>query len=156
MNVAKYVPLYEYLAGSGQDQVTLALTEIEKLIGEDLPATARNNRGWWSNRKRAFQSSAWMEAGYKTTQVDLETGQVTFAKPPNHYEVKRQGEIVLWDGGLIKALREHMGLNQARFADELGVRQQTISEWETGLYAPSRANCKYLMLIAERAGFTYA
>jgi DNA-binding transcriptional regulator YiaG len=52
-------------------------------------------------------------------------------------------------------LRQYLGLSQAQFAEQLGVRQQTISEWETGMYAPSRATRKYLTLVAERAGFSY-
>lgn len=155
MNVEKYAPLHDYLANCGKDQLTLSLAEIEAILGEGLPASAHTNRGWWSNRRQAFQSSAWMDAGYKATAIDLKNGQITFAKPPNRYEVQRQGEVVLWDGELIRALRDHMGMNQARFAEELGVRQQTVSEWETAVYAPSRATCKYLMLVAERAGFTY-
>jgi putative transcriptional regulator len=60
-----------------------------------------------------------------------------------------------WDAESIKALREHMGLSQQALADELEMRQQTISEWETGLYKPRRSTGKYLTLIAERAGFEY-
>ena len=60
-----------------------------------------------------------------------------------------------WDAVKIKALREHLGLTQQQLAEELGVRQQTISEWEVGIYAPRRSTSKYLNLIAERAGFTY-
>jgi DNA-binding transcriptional regulator YiaG len=149
----KYAPLYTYLTASKKDRLTLSLAEIESILGEALPASARELRSWWSNRRNAFQASAWMDAGYKATEIDLETGQITFARPRNQYMVRREGGIVLWDGELIKALREHMGMNQAGFANELGMRQQTISEWETGVYAPSKANCKYLMLVAERAGF---
>jgi DNA-binding transcriptional regulator YiaG len=61
-----------------------------------------------------------------------------------------------WDAESIKALREHMGLSQQALADELGTRQQTISEWETGTYKPRRSTGKYLSIIAERAGFEYA
>ena len=56
---------------------------------------------------------------------------------------------------MIKALRQHMEASQGELADELGVRQQTISEWETGVYAPSRATSKHLGLVAEKAGFAY-
>jgi DNA-binding transcriptional regulator YiaG len=49
-----------------------------------------------------------------------------------------------------------MGLTQAQFAEELGVRQQTVSEWEQGLYAPTRATAKHLTLVAERAEFIYS
>ena len=61
-----------------------------------------------------------------------------------------------WDAESIKALREHMGLSQQALADELEMRQQTISEWETGMYKPRRSTGKYLTIIAERAGFEYA
>jgi DNA-binding transcriptional regulator YiaG len=60
-----------------------------------------------------------------------------------------------WTPETIKALREHMGLTQKELAEELGMRQQTISEWETGMYRPRRSTSKYLALIAERAGFAY-
>jgi DNA-binding transcriptional regulator YiaG len=61
-----------------------------------------------------------------------------------------------WDAESIKALREHMGLSQQALADELSMRQQTISEWETGMYKPRRSTGNYLSLVAERAGFEYA
>jgi DNA-binding transcriptional regulator YiaG len=60
-----------------------------------------------------------------------------------------------WNPGEIKALREHMGLSQGDLARELGVRQQTISEWETGMYRPRRSTAKYLTMVAERVGFLY-
>jgi DNA-binding transcriptional regulator YiaG len=90
-------------------------------------------------------------------KLDLENSQITFRKegaiPPQ--EVRREGGILMWNGAMIKALREYMNLNQAEFAQELGVRQSTISEWETGAYEPKRSSSRLLTLIAERAGFEY-
>ncbi|NTU79751.1 MAG: helix-turn-helix transcriptional regulator [Chloroflexales bacterium] len=60
-----------------------------------------------------------------------------------------------WDAQRIRALREHMGMTQQQMADELEVRQQTISEWETGVHKPHRSTQKTLSLVAERAGFVY-
>ena len=40
-------------------------------------------------------------------------------------------------------------------ARELGTRQQTISEWERGLYSPRGASRTLLRIVAERAGFQY-
>ena len=48
-----------------------------------------------------------------------------------------------------------MGLTQQELADELGARQQTISEWETGMYQPRGTSATLLNIIAERAGFEY-
>jgi DNA-binding transcriptional regulator YiaG len=61
----------------------------------------------------------------------------------------------VWQAGQVKALREHMRLTQAELARELGTRQQTISEWETGVYKPRGLSERLLSLVAERAGFAY-
>ncbi|MDX1522964.1 MAG: helix-turn-helix domain-containing protein [Anaerolineae bacterium] len=152
----KYHALHHHLRQSGQDELTLDFAEIEGLLNSPLPRSARTQRAWWSNRSRgAVQAEAWMQAGYHVVALDLTAEQVTFRKPGLVYNIQRQGEIVLWDADLVKALRHHMGLNQAELAAELGVRQSTISEWETGAYEPKRSSSKLLMLIAERAGFKY-
>ena len=49
----------------------------------------------------------------------------------------------------VKELRERAGLSQAAFARRLGVRQQTVSEWETGRYAPRGASLTVLRLLEE-------
>ena len=46
-------------------------------------------------------------------------------------------------------------MTQGDFAEELNVRQQTVSEWETGQYRPRGASEKVLTIIAERAEFQY-
>jgi DNA-binding transcriptional regulator YiaG len=153
---SKYKPLLEYLQRSERSLVTLSFSEVEAIMEEALPASARSHRAWWSNRsKGALQASAWMDAGYLVEHLDLVTEQVTFRKPPQVYKVERIDGTVQWNGELIKALRLHMGVTQAELAEELGVRQQTVSEWEKGAYIPTRATSKYLTLVAEKAHFQY-
>ena len=60
-----------------------------------------------------------------------------------------------WDSHAIRALRDHLGMTQRQMAEELEVRQQTISEWETGFHTPHRSTQKTLSMVAERAGFEY-
>ena len=60
-----------------------------------------------------------------------------------------------WDAGSVRGLRRHLALTQEQLADELGVRQQTVSEWETGAYRPRGASARLLTLVAERADFEY-
>jgi DNA-binding transcriptional regulator YiaG len=55
----------------------------------------------------------------------------------------------------VKALREFTGWSQQELADQLHMRQQTVSEWETGKYTPRRSTGVLLEFIAERAGFRY-
>jgi DNA-binding transcriptional regulator YiaG len=68
---------------------------------------------------------------------------------------ERKRRKVAWDARQIHALRDHLALTQEQMAAELGTRQQTISEWETGQYAPRGASARLLTLVAERAGFVY-
>ena len=61
-----------------------------------------------------------------------------------------------WDARRIKALRKHLKLTQAAMAEELGTRQQTVSEWEVGGYEPRGTSAKMLSIIADRSRFKYS
>lgn len=52
-------------------------------------------------------------------------------------------------GEWVKRIRRRSGLSQAAFARRLGVRQQTVSEWETGRYAPRGASLTVLRMFEE-------
>ena len=70
----------------------------------------------------------------------------------------RQGhatERKKWDSRKIQALRRHLGLTQQELSARLGTRQQTISEWETGMYRPRGASATLLSIVAEQANFKY-
>ena len=73
----------------------------------------------------------------------------------NRRKSKRRQAKYNWTAEQIRALRLHMNLTQREMADELQVRQQTISEWETGLHQPHRSTQKVLTIIAEQADFLY-
>lgn len=60
-----------------------------------------------------------------------------------------------WDGAGVQALRRHLGLTQRELAVRLGTRQQTISEWEVGMYQPRGASATLLSMVAEKAKFKY-
>ncbi len=60
-----------------------------------------------------------------------------------------------WGAEQVRALREQLRLTQQELAEELNVRQQTVSEWETGQYRPRGASERLLGMVAERAGFRY-
>ena len=60
-----------------------------------------------------------------------------------------------WTAERVRELRQHLGLTQRQFADELGTEQQRVSEWETGMHHPSRITATLLSLVAERGGFVY-
>lgn len=60
-----------------------------------------------------------------------------------------------WDAEKVKALRDYLGLTQTQFAQELGILQQTVSQWECGYHYPKGASVKVLNLVAEKGKFKY-
>jgi hypothetical protein len=60
-----------------------------------------------------------------------------------------------WCAESIRSLREHLGQSQAALAKELGIRQQTVSEWETGMYKPRGASVTILTLLAVSSQFAF-
>ncbi len=56
-----------------------------------------------------------------------------------------------WNAESVAKLRYALGLSQDAFSKALGVRQQTISEWETGSHKPTGASVKLLSMVKEQA-----
>jgi DNA-binding transcriptional regulator YiaG len=68
-------------------------------------------------------------------------------------KMNKHGQV--WDADSIKALRSHLKLTQVDLAEQLNMRQQTVSEWEQGIYKPRGASDKLLSMIADRSEFKY-
>ncbi|RLP79060.1 hypothetical protein D9R14_09475 [Xanthobacter tagetidis] len=59
----------------------MTFAEIEALVGHPLPASARRHRAWWSNNpSNSVITWAWLAAGYKSEQVDMEAGRLVFRR----------------------------------------------------------------------------
>jgi len=56
-----------------------------------------------------------------------------------------------WTPGRIQKLRNQLDMSQAAFAERMGVRQATISDWETGKQEPSPMARRLLDRIASTA-----
>ena len=67
----------------------------------------------------------------------------------------KQNKLV-WNKEKVIALRRQLGVTQAEMAEELGTRQQTISEWELGAYRPRGMSITLLDMVAEKCSFKYA
>jgi hypothetical protein len=81
----KYGPLNRWLLSQdarGVRTASISFKEIEALLGDKLPASARVHRAWWSNEAntRHVQAQAWMNAGWTVEEVDQARGQVTFRR----------------------------------------------------------------------------
>ncbi len=60
-----------------------------------------------------------------------------------------------WDAARVRALRRGLELSQQALAREMGIRQQTVSDWETGIYTPSPLASTMLSMLAERSQVPY-
>lgn len=100
---SRYTPLAEYLyqQPASRDRITITFSEIERIIGGDLPASAREYRAWWSNdTSRQAQAAQWLSAGWRTDEVDQTRGFVTFSR----IQPREQAYIEFFDA-MMKDLR---------------------------------------------------
>lgn len=72
--------------------------------------------------------------------------------PPPAPRTGRDATSGPWDAEAVRELRTALGLTQSEFAERVGTRQQTISEWETGASTPRRMSQRLLRLVAEESG----
>lgn len=79
--MSKYDPLTRHLAQRDLARIPMDFSELEKLLGFNLPPSARKHRAWWSNNpSNSVMTKAWLAAGYQSEQVDLEAERLIFAK----------------------------------------------------------------------------
>lgn len=80
--MGKYDPLNRYLKSQPGTTVPMSFTEIERIIGFKLPPSAYRHRPWWSNNaSNSVITNAWLEAGYRTEQVDMARKKLVFVRP---------------------------------------------------------------------------
>ncbi|MCL2630142.1 MAG: hypothetical protein FWD49_01295 [Firmicutes bacterium] len=76
----KYRYLSDYLLSSNEDVIPLTFGEIEKILGEKLPPSAREHRAMWANTQTHSLSRAWFNIGFRTTEVDIDNERVKFER----------------------------------------------------------------------------
>jgi hypothetical protein len=77
----KYDPLHNHLDGASRVLVRLTFAEIERVLGDELPPSARKHQAWWANESRGGTHSharSWLDAGYRTQNLDLNAQTVEF------------------------------------------------------------------------------
>ena len=78
--MSKYSGLGEYLQRQPRDLVPLTFGEIEKITGSKLPASSRY-RAWWSNNDfNSVLTKVWLNAGFKSEQVDMKARKLVFRR----------------------------------------------------------------------------
>ena len=79
--MSKYQPLGDFLRSQYGDEVRVRFADIEKVLGFPLPASARFHRPWWSNNpENSAITKVWLQAGFRTEQVDMAGEVLVFAR----------------------------------------------------------------------------
>ena len=80
---SKYLPLHKYLVNRYADSVFLTFAQLEDLIGDPLPDSARAQQEWWTSTDRDADkpacADAWILAGM-TAKPNLLARNVTFER----------------------------------------------------------------------------
>jgi hypothetical protein len=79
--MSKYDSLGHFLADNEFNEVRMTFEDIEKVLGFELPERSQHIRAWWSNNpSNNVMTKAWLAAGYKTEQVDIEGRKLVFRR----------------------------------------------------------------------------
>jgi hypothetical protein len=80
-DVGVYEPLGQFLGHLTGDYWRPTFHELERLLGRDLPTTARRRRSWWAEDGGAH-AKAWLDAGWRAADVNFDKETVTFRRGP--------------------------------------------------------------------------
>lgn len=110
--MGKYEPLRRHLENLDSPHWDVEFSDIEKVLGFPLPASAYRHSAWWANETHGSHSHArgWQDAGWETQSVDLAARKLRFRKA----RPDRGGE-------------SPQSANQARPQADLWERAQSIS-----------------------------
>ena len=80
--MSKYDPFREYLSVKVSDERELRVSfdDIESILGNELPKTARVDRTWWANTIRSNHAKSWLTLGWKVDKVNLAQGVILFTR----------------------------------------------------------------------------
>ncbi|WP_292532808.1 hypothetical protein [Methylocystis sp.] len=79
--MSKYEPLTAHLRKQPYREVPYRFGDLEKILGFELPFSARQHRAWWSNNgSNNVMTKAWLSAGFRTRDVDMANERLTFER----------------------------------------------------------------------------
>lgn len=83
-NESRYAGLALWLqteVEEGLNKVPLTFEQVEKIIKDKLPPSARHHRNWWANDSVGHtQSQQWLEVGWRVSNVNISEERVVFSR----------------------------------------------------------------------------
>jgi hypothetical protein len=131
--MSKYDPLSRKLRSVVGERVRFSFAEIEAALGFRLPDSARRYAPWWANTAGSHvQASSWMSVGWRTCDVDVPQGMVSFERlepdPAPMVSVQEPGGPFVTDdailirrdalrGGAVRMLEDYQEAQGGSLAD---------------------------------------
>ncbi len=79
--MSKYEPLQQFLSSGAFSTRRMSFEQVERILGFKLPKSAYEHEAWWSNNATGHSHArAWLAAGWRTQDVDIEGRKVTFQR----------------------------------------------------------------------------
>src|SRR5260370_25615263 len=79
--MGKYTRLGDFLRTQRSKEVPMTFAEIERVIGGKLPPNSPQYPAWWSNNpSNNVMTRVWLDAGFRTAQVDVKSRKVVFCR----------------------------------------------------------------------------
>jgi hypothetical protein len=83
-DMGKYDALGHFLRRQREAEIPMSFSEIERVTATKLPPSAHRHRPWWSNNARnSVMTQVWLDAGFRTEQVDMEGRKLVFRRIRN-------------------------------------------------------------------------
>ena len=89
--MSKYQPLGDYFNALRTDSVTLTFTEIENMLGFELPDYTETHTAWINDPQRP-QAKQWLDAGFLKDRVDFTRREVSFFRAQPRIPSPEQAE----------------------------------------------------------------
>ncbi|MBN9388720.1 MAG: hypothetical protein J0I20_11760 [Chloroflexi bacterium] len=77
----KYEPLQKWFLDQPKETgiIHISFKEIERVIGQKLPYSARTYPAWWANGDNShYHAKSWLDAGWKVESVNFDGEVVSF------------------------------------------------------------------------------
>lgn len=101
----RYAPLAIYLQNQVDPdihEIQLTFNQVEEVIQNNLPPSARNHRNWWANDAVSHtQSQQWLDVGWRVSNVNMSNEKVTFSRTD-----ERRKSYINFFNGLTQKLQE--------------------------------------------------
>jgi hypothetical protein len=139
----KYAALKSYLASRTQIRVQLSFDDVARIAKVRLPASAYDHAAWWANDSKSHvQAKAWLEAGYKTENIDLAAKTVEFVRvgreqrgvrEVRHSEFQDQAGAPLKRHPMIGAMKGTFTIAPGWDLTRPALDPEELAEWEASL-----------------------